>query len=139
MRILILFLNLSFVILPNVVLAGGHIAVLQFSNPYGWTQLVYQLNVKNRSVCEKLNDSHWKGVKTNCKECKIDFKDCVGSVPQSHSGIVHNKSILYPYLSSMQDRIIYFGMPIEAANNFCLEMENAYKNILNRDAKCILP
>lgn len=128
-----------FILVPFTAIADNKIAMLQFSNQDGWTQLVFQMHVESQSMCKKLNQNHWKGVKTYCQDCKIDFDGCVDKIPSSYQGIEGNKPIVFPYLSSRYDRIVYFGMPIETAKNICQEMASSYKAKLNRDAKCILP
>lgn len=120
-------------------LARDYYAVLQFTDPSsGLTQLVFQ-KCDSNYLCEKLNENHWKGVRTSCPTCVKDFETCSTTIPNSYKGIYQNKPMIFPYLSSKKDRIIYLGVAMEDAVKVCKWMTNAYKTKLNRQAIAVLP
>lgn len=120
-------------------MARETIAFLQFSNSSGATQLVYQMDATNENICNALNENHWRGIKTNCPDCKKEQAGCLSELPSSYTGMLSNKSIVLPYLSSENDRIIIVGMPMGQAIEMCKTMAEGYRNKLNRQASCITP
>ena len=138
MKQLIYFILVMMIISP-LSYAGEKIAYLQFSNSAGWTQLVYQLKAKSKRGCKLLNDGYWKGAKTTCPDCKIDYSGCISELPVSYKGVIDNKPLVFPYISSANDRIIYFGMPMNEGKRICKAMVDIYINKLNRPAVCVLP
>ena len=121
------------------VQAKDYYAVLQFTNPkIGLSQLVFQ-KCDSKMLCRKLNENHWKGVRTSCPNCVRDFEFCGTTISNSYKGIYRNKPIMFPYLSSKNDRIIYFGVAMEDAIKICKWAVDAYKTKLNRPAIAILP
>jgi hypothetical protein len=135
-----LFLILMFsILLSSKSYAGDYFAFLQFKDPN--TGLIQQVFKKCESkwLAKKLNESHWNGVKTSCPDCIKEFDSCIKKLPSSVEGIFENKQIIFPYLSSKKDRIIYLGVPMDDAIRVAKWMENAYKTKLNRPAKAIMP
>ena len=130
--ILVLFSNTTYA-------AEKYYAVLQFKDPNtGLVQIVFQ-RCDSRWLANKLNEGHWNGVKTTCPQCIKEIDSCVQQIPSSFEGIFENRQIIFPYLSSKEDRIIYLGVPMEDAIRLAKWMENGYKTKLNRPAKAIMP
>lgn len=141
MRRTIEFLCLCLLLLTNISVTGAesYIAFLQFSNPAGWTHMVFQTDIPDEHECMKLNENHWKGAKTGCPQCKQDDIGCLSSLPRSLKGMIDNEPLLLPYLSSERDRIVYIGMPMPDAINMCQTMAKLYIDKAHRPAVCVLP
>ena len=140
MRILVLSVSAWFCIFFLMpASARDTIAFLQFSDSTGRTQLVYQMAVPNEEVCNALNENHWRGTKGSCPDCKKDHAGCMSELPSSYIGIATNYIIIFPYVSSENDRIIFVGMPIDEAITMCQTVAQGYREKINRPAKCILP
>lgn len=119
--------------------ADDYFAVLQFTDPSsGLTQIVFQ-QCNTIGLCKKLNENHWKGVRTSCPKCVKDIASCLKSIPPSYKGIYENKPIIFPYLSSKRDRIVFCGVAMDDAIKFCKWLANGYRTKLNRPATAIMP
>ena len=131
--------SMFMMLVAQIALANEYIGILQFSHPSGMTQLVFQTNVVDMKNCRDLNDYHWRGVKTTCPTCKLEESLCTKKMPASYEGLIKNERTIVPYLSSQDDRIVYFGVKMTDAINACKKMESGYIEKLNRPAKCIMP
>lgn len=130
---------LLIIISSTTTYANDYFGILQFTDPSsGLTRIVFQRSDSKR-FCKILNKDFWKGVKTTCPNCVKDYSVVSESIPPSYRGIYQNKPIIFPYLSSKEDRIIFFGIPIKDAIEVCKSVAKAYKTQLNRPAKAIIP
>lgn len=119
--------------------AAGCYAALEFTEPKSrLTQLVFQ-RCDGKSDCRKLNGDRWKSVMASCPDCVKDIESCFDVLPDSYKGIYENKPIIFPYLSSEEDRIIYFGVPMKDAIRACKRTAESYKKDFNRPATVIMP
>lgn len=135
----VFFIILFFILLPNISYAKDFFAILQFKDPNtGLIQQVFQ-RCDSKWLAKKLNASHWNGVRTSCPDCIKEIESCIETIPPSYKGIFQNRPIIFPYLSSKKDRIVYSGVPMQEAIKVAKWMENAYKIKLNRPAKAIMP
>lgn len=119
--------------------ANEIIAVLQISDDQGWVQTIYQTGVKDKRLCKKLNEAHWAGLRTTCPQCKKDFEGCIDEFSPAYKGLLNNKPIVFPYLSSRGDRIVFWGLPVPKAIDVCRTIVKEYQKSLKRDAQCIVP
>jgi hypothetical protein len=142
--------NFSLVILAACILglcvceavpadAGGCYAALEFTDPKSrLTQLVFQ-RCDSKSDCRKLNKDRWISVVASCPDCVKDLESCFDVLPDSYKGIYENKPIIFPYLSSEEDRIIHYGVPMKDAIRACKRTAESYKKDFNRPAVVIMP
>lgn len=130
---------LVIIISSTATYANDYFGILQVTDPRsGLKRIVFQRSDSKR-FCEILNEDFWSGVKTTCPNCLKDFSLVSKSIPPPYRGIYKNKPIIFPYLSSKEDKIIFFGIPMKDAIKLCKTLAKAYKTKLNRPAKAIIP
>jgi hypothetical protein len=119
--------------------ANDFYGMLQFTDSKTrLTQIVFQ-RCDSKSLCRKLNESQWDSIRTSCLNCLKEFETCLDVLPDSYKGIYENKPIVFPYLSSREDRIIFFGVPMKDAIRACKLAAKSYETKFNRQATVIMP
>ena len=130
---------LVIIISSTATYANDYFGILQVTEPSSGLKRIVIQRSDSKRFCEILNEEFWSGVKTTCPNCIKDFSIISESIPHSYRGIYKNKPIIFPYLSSKEDRIIFFGIPMKDAIKLCKTLAEAYKIKLNRPAKAIIP
>jgi hypothetical protein len=104
----------------------------------GVTTAVFQ-TADSKTLCEALNANYWRGVQTSCPNCKREINACDSDLPSAYVGLFKDRPFVFPYVSAPHIRIVFFGVPLPVAQNYCEKMAAQMTAGMNQLAKCILP